>query len=74
MLYEEFTEKRIRVGGRTELVPEELLHMSEQLCGFVVAELLSTDELLQLTLFGACRTFDELGLEHIIGVLGWGLE
>ena len=51
-----------------------MLQRSEQLCGFAVTELLSTDELLQLTLFGGCHAYDKLSPERIIEVLGWGLE
>jgi len=48
--------------------------MSEQLCGLAVAELFSTDELLQLVLFQGCNAFDLLSLEGIVGILGRRLE
>ena len=73
-LQEQFTKEGVGVGRCTELVPKELLHTSEQLRWLAVAELFSTNELLQLTLFGGCCTFDELGLERIVGALGWRLE
>ena len=74
-LQEQFTKEGVGVGRCTKLVPKELLHASEeQLCWLAVAELFSTDEMLQLTLFGGCSTFDEVGLECIIGALGWRLE
>lgn len=59
VLQEKFAEKGIGVGRCTELFPEELLlHMLEQLCGFAVAELFSTGEVLQLALFQGCSAFD----------------
>ena len=74
-LQEQFTKEGVGIGRCTKLVPKELLHASEeQLCWLAVAELFSTDEMLQLTLFGGCSAFDELGLERIIGALGWRLE
>lgn len=58
-MHEKFAEKGIGIGKCTELFPEELLlHMSEQLCGLAVAELFSTDELLQLALFQGSSVFD----------------
>ena len=73
-LQKKFAEKGVVVGRRTELVPEELLHTSEQLCGLAVAELFSTDQLLQLALFRGCLTFDQFSLEGIVRVLGGRLE
>ena len=50
-LQEQFTKEGVGVGRCTKLVPKELLHASEeQLCWLAVAELFSTDEMLQLRL------------------------
>ena len=57
-LQEKFTEEEVGHGRCAELVPEELLHTSEQLFGFAVAKLFSTNELLQLMKFRGCSTFN----------------
>ena len=72
-LQEQFVEKSISIGRCTELVPEELLHTSEQLCGLAVAKLFST-ELLQFALLRGRGTFNQLSLEGAVGVIGGRLE
>ena len=74
VLQKQFAEKGVGISRCAELVPEELLHAPEKLCGLVVAELISTDELLQFALLRGCGVLNQLSLEGVVWVIGGRLQ
>ena len=60
----QFAEERVGVSRCTELISQELLYASQQLCQFAVSELFIADQLLQRALLQGGGAFDELGFER----------
>ena len=53
------------------MISKKLLHATEELRWLSIAEVFSTNELLELALLQGGRAFDELRLQLVVWVFSW---